>query len=199
MRIIGLTGGIAAGKSTISHYLREWGAVIIDTDILARELVVPYSAAWQEIVKHFGEDILTPNGYLKRKRLGEIIFKSAGQRRVLNEILHPQIKERTLQLLSFYRQKKVPLVILVAPLLIEAEMMDLVDEIWLVAVPEKLQLKRLQERDNLSEKEALDRIRAQLPLKEKLKYAAQVIDNSGTESETRQKVLTLWKKTIKQV
>ncbi|MDD2432949.1 MAG: dephospho-CoA kinase [Clostridia bacterium] len=197
MLVVGLTGGIASGKSTISRYLRELGAAIIDADVLARELVLPHSPAWQEIVYYFGAEILDSDGFLQRKKLGKLIFQSAAERKVLNQILHPKIKDKTIELIKFYQQKKdIPLVVVVAPLLIEAKMTEMVDEIWLVVISEELQLQRLKQRDNLSTLEAQKRIAAQLPLQEKLKYASRVIDNSGSREETRQKVLALWQQAV---
>jgi dephospho-CoA kinase len=191
--VVGLTGGIASGKSTVSRYLRELGAEIIDADVLARELVLPQSPAWQEIVAHFGAKILDGDNFLQRKKLGEIIFQSPPERKVLNEILHPRIKEKTAELISLWRERKdPPLLVVDAPLLIEAGMAGLVDEVWVVAVPIELQLQRLKERDKISAAEAQKRLAAQMPLQEKTKYAARVIDNSGTREETREKIFALW-------
>jgi dephospho-CoA kinase len=195
--VVGLTGGIASGKSTVSCYLRELGAKIIDADVLARELVLPHSPAWQEIVNHFGAEILTKDGFLQRKKLGEIIFQSPTERKVLNKILHPKIKDKTIELIKLFRQKKdFPLLVIDAPLLIEAEMTEMVDEVWVVAIPEELQLQRLKARDNLSTLEAQKRIATQMSLQEKLKFASRVIDNSGSREETRRKVFILWKQII---
>ena len=197
MLVVGLTGGIASGKSTVSCYLRELGAKIIDADVLARELVLPHSPAWQEIVNHFGAEILTQDGFLQRKKLGEIIFQSPTERKVLNKILHPKIKDKTIELIKLFRQKKdFPLLVIDAPLLIEAEMTEMVDEVWVVAIPEELQLQRLKARDNLSTLEAQKRIATQMSLQEKLKFASRVIDNSGSREETRRKVFILWKQII---
>lgn len=197
MRVIGLTGGIASGKSTVASYLREWGAVIIDADILARELVCPGSLAWQKIMAHFGAEIITSHGLLDRNKLGKIIFASPTQRQVLNGILHPQIKERMIELIEVTRQKKdVPVVVVVAPLLIEAGMTAMVEEIWLVVLPEKLQLQRLLKRDQLSPLAAQKRIRAQLPVGEKIKYASRIIDNSGSPAKTKEIVWAMWQKVI---
>lgn len=193
MLVVGLTGGIASGKSTISSFFQKLGAVIIDADILARELVIPHSPAWQEIVQHFGTEILQADGTLQRKKLGDLIFQSSSERKVLNRIMHPRIKEKIREAIRVHRQKEVTtLLIVVAPLLIEAQMTELVDEIWLVVLPENLQLQRLTQRDNLSIEDAYLRMAAQLPLQEKIKYATRVIDNSGPPAETQKRVVTLW-------
>jgi dephospho-CoA kinase len=195
--VVGLTGGIGSGKSTVSKYLRELGATIIDADVLAKELVLPNSPAWKEIINHFGKDILDENGFLKRKKLGEIIFQFPNERKVLNEILHPRIKEKTEELIKQYcQQEAIPLLVVDAPLLIETGMSDMVDEVWVVVIPEELQLKRLKERDNLSAQDAQKRLEAQMPFAEKLKYAHRVIDNSGGIEETREKIRSLWNKVV---
>lgn len=195
--VVGLTGGIASGKSTVSHYLRELGAEIIDADVLARELVVPQSPAWQEIVKHFGREILDSQGFLQRKKLGEIIFESPLEREALNKILHPKIKEKTAELIRLFGQREdLSLLVIDAALLIETGMVGMVDEVWVVTIPEELQLQRLRERDEISSAEAQKRLMAQMPLPEKIKYATRVIDNSGTLEETRKKILALWKQVV---
>lgn len=200
MLVVGLTGGIASGKSTVSQYLRELGAEIIDADVIARELVYPRSSAWQEIVNHFGREIIDEKGFLQRKKLGQIIFQSPAEREVLNKILHPKIKQRIAGLIEACRHKKdVPLIVVDAPLLIEAGMIGMVDEVWVVAIPEELQLQRLRERDNLSVTEAQKRLVSQMPLQEKLKYAHRVIDNSGTINETKKAVYSIWKQVVSMV
>jgi len=191
--VIGLTGGIASGKSTVSRYLRELGAKIIDADVIARELVLPQSSAWQEIVRHFGSEIIDEEGALLRKKLGEIIFRSSTERAVLNAILHPRIKQKIMEILSSLRnQKDIPLIVVDAPLLIEAGMVEIVDEVWVVAIPAELQRKRLIERDKISRAEAEERLAAQMPLQEKIKYAHRIIDNSGTIMETKKELDLFW-------
>ena len=193
MLVIGLTGGIASGKSTVSRYLRELGAKIIDADVIARELVLPQSSAWQEIVRHFGSEIIDEEGALLRKKLGEIIFRSSTERAVLNAILHPRIKQKIMEILSSLRnQKDIPLIVVDAPLLIEAGMVEIVDEVWVVAIPAELQRKRLIERDKISRAEAEERLAAQMPLQEKIKYAHRIIDNSGTIMETKKELDLFW-------
>jgi dephospho-CoA kinase len=195
--VVGLTGGIASGKSTVSRYLRELGAEIIDADAIARELVLPQSPAWQEIVNHFGKEILDVDGFLQRKKLGEIIFQSSIERKVLNKILHPRIKEKIAELIKLFRQEDdFPLLIVDAPLLIEAEMTGMVDEVWVVVISTELQLQRLKERDKISSVEAEKRLAAQMPWQEKIKYASRVIDNSGSREETRKKVFALWQQVV---
>ena len=200
MLVVGLTGGIASGKSTVSQYLRELGAEIIDADVIAGELVYPQSSAWQEVVNHFGKEIIDENGFLKRKKLGQIIFQSPAEREVLNEILHPKIKQRIAeQIQAFRQQEEVSLIIVDAPLLIESGMTGMVDEVWVVSIPVELQLQRLRERDKLSEAEAQKRLTSQMPLQEKIKYAQRVIDNSGTIINTKKTIDFLWKQVVSMV
>ncbi len=195
--IIGLTGGIASGKSTVSQYLKSLGAVIIDADVLARELVKPQKEAWEEIITTFGRDIVDEQGLLKRKKLGSLVFNSAQAREELNSILHPKIIQGTKEMIRGYKKKNIPVVIVDAPLLIEAGMTALVDEVWLVAVPEEIQIERVMQRDEISREAAEGRLKSQMPLKDKLKYADRVIDNSGEVAETKKNVDELWDKICK--
>lgn len=197
MLVIGLTGGIASGKSTVSQYLKSLGAVIIDADVLARDLVSPQNEAWKEIMDTFGKDIVDEKGLLKRNNLGSIVFNSVEARKNLNRILHPKIIKATKEMLDEYRKRNVPVVIVDAPLLIEAGMTELVDEVWVVAVPEKIQVGRLMLRSGLSQKEAVARLKTQMSLSAKLPYADRVIDNSKAVEETKKYVHHLWEKICK--
>jgi len=198
--VVGLTGGIASGKSTVSRYLRDLGAEIIDADVIARELVYPQSSAWQEIADHFGREIVDEQGYLKRKKLGQIIFQSTVERKILNEILHPKIKQRISEQIQVCLQKKeVPLIVVDAPLLIETGISEMIDEVWVVAIPQELQLQRLRERDKLSATDAQKRLASQMPLQEKTRYAQRVIDNSGTVNNTKRIIDTIWKQVVPMV
>ncbi|NLC07957.1 MAG: dephospho-CoA kinase [Syntrophomonadaceae bacterium] len=193
MKVIGLTGGIASGKTTVSNYLRELGAVIIDTDILAREIVEPGTPAWQEIVDYFGPGVLTPEGNLDRLALGQIVFSNPVAREKLNQMTHPRIKEKTREQLDHLAMERPETVAVVdAPLLIEASFTTLVDQIWLVAVDEQTQIARLKTRNGMSEEEARSRIASQMALSEKLKLADKVIDNSGSLAATLSQVRGLW-------
>lgn len=191
--IIGLTGGIASGKSTVTNILSELGAEIIDADLVAREVVQPGQPAWQEIVKQFGEDILLSDGSIDREKLGEIVFNSPEQLEKLNKTTHPVIMVTIKDKINkFSKSKADGVLVLDAPLLIELNMTDLVDEVWLVYVDELTQLQRLQNRDFLSLKQAKSRIRAQIPLREKSSFADRIIDNSKSIENTREQILDLW-------
>ncbi len=198
MLVVGLTGGIAAGKSLVSQYLRELGAQIIDADLVARELVSPHSSAMQEIVRHFGSEIVNEDGSLKRKELGQLIFRFPEQRKVLNQIMHPRILAKITDAINEYRTLgRAPLIVVDAPLLIETGLHQLVDEVWLVDIPEELQILRLRERDELTEEAALQRLQSQLPLAEKRKYAHRIIDNSGEMLETKELIHRIWQQVVK--
>lgn len=197
MVIIGLTGGIASGKSTVAAMLAKKGAVILDADRMARELVEPGQPAWQEITQWLGYDYLREDGSIDRERLGRLVFKDAAVRRKLNAIIHPRVGQE-MALRTGQVRDACPEAMLVydVPLLIEAGMQDTADLILLVYVPEDIQLQRLQRRDNLSREEALSRICAQMPLEEKIKYAHVVIDNSGTPADTALQVDEFWEKAL---
>ncbi|WP_427338945.1 dephospho-CoA kinase [Caloranaerobacter sp. DY30410] len=194
-KIIGLTGGIATGKSTVAKLLKEFGYVVIDADKIAREVVDVGKMAYLDIVKEFGKDILQENGQIDRKKLGEIIFKDEEKRRKLNQIVHPMvIQEMINKIKQFSDGNKV--IFLDIPLLIEEknilEKQGLkFDEIWLVYADEEKQLSRLIERDKLDMESALNRIRAQMPMTEKLKIADVIIDNNRGISELKDQIIKL--------
>lgn len=193
-KIVGLTGGIASGKSTVSRVLRELGAVIIDADVAAREVVMPGSEGLARVASEFGKEVLLSDGSLNRKLLGQIIFGDPEARRRLESITHPLIYRRMAQDLNCAAAEGAQVIILDIPLLFETGLfLDTIDESVVVYVRPEIQLQRLMERDGLSEEEAEQRIRAQLPLEEKARRAEHVIDNSGSPEETRKQVETLWR------
>jgi dephospho-CoA kinase len=193
MFIIGLTGGIATGKSTVVEMFRRKGAEIIDADRLAREVVEPDQPAWQEIVNWFGNAILLPNRQLDRVKLAELVFNDQQKMKILNSIIHPRVGSRILELTRKIEAENPDAVVIYdIPLLIEAGMQEMVDLIILVYAPRELQLERLRQRDSLSPEEAEQRLSAQLPIEEKKKYAHQVIDNSGSLVKTEQQVDRFW-------
>ena len=193
MITIGLTGGIGSGKTTVTNYLENLGAIIIDADVIAREVVAPGNPALKQILQTFGPDILHANGSLNRKELGQIVFNSPTALEQLNSIMHPHIQAVVQQKLQYYRvhyPKKI--LVLVAPLLIEVGLQRMVDSVWVVHVEQAEQIKRVMERDKLSKEQALKRINSQLSAKERLKFADEVINNSYSIENTRQQVLKLW-------
>ena len=193
MIVAGLTGGIGTGKSTVSAIFKEAGAVIIDADKIAREVVEKGRPAWQEIVKHFGGDILQSNGNIDRKGLADIIFNDPQQKVRLNRIVHPfVIAETERRLKEIERDRPDSVVILDAPLLIEAGMARDLAEIIVVYAPETIQQQRLMARDRLSATEARARIRAQMPIEKKKARATVLIDNSASPAVTRKAALKVF-------
>lgn len=192
--IIGLTGGIASGKSTVSAILKELGAEVLDADLVAKEVVEPGTQAWQELVAHFGTGILKPDRTIDRKKLAHLAFSDRRALSRLNAITHPRIIRRIREKIAAARDSHVPGKVLVVdvPLLIETGLHKQVDQVWVVVVDEDTQLRRLTARNGLSPSEAMDRLRAQMPLTEKIGYADAVIDNSGSPGETRRQVLARW-------
>lgn len=194
MRIIGLTGGIASGKSSVARLLEERGVPVIDADQLAREAVLPGSPALERIVAAFGREVIRDDGTLDRKRLGALVFADADKRRQLENILHPEIRrlgEEQIERAAVAGQR---VLVYMAPLLIEAGAADRVDEIWVVTVRPEIQLQRLMARDGIDRAAAQRIIDSQMPLAEKAAHGRVLIDNSGTPQETRQLLADIWKK-----
>lgn len=196
MRIIGLTGGIASGKTTVAGMLAELGAVIVDADQISREAVMPGSPALEAIVDQFGGDVLRPDKTLDRTKLAQVVFGDQAARKRLEGILHPAIRQLAEQKLAALREAGDPLVFYVAPLLIEAGALSRVDEVWVVHVDKATQLERLMAREGISEEEALQRIAAQMPMEEKRKYGRVVIENGGGIESTRNQVREIWVREI---
>lgn len=186
MKIIGLTGGIASGKSTVSRVLKELGAIIIDSDEVAHEIIAPRKPAWNDIIKLFGAEILNPDMTINRAELGKIVFNDARKLKVLNEIVHPRVAERFKDDLQEIRSMQPDAVVVVdVPLLFESHMDRICDVVWVVWVDRETQKQRLMKRNNYSVDEAMIRIDAQMPLNEKAGLADVVIDNSKTIEETK--------------
>ena len=193
MIVAGLTGGIGTGKSTVAAVFAEAGAVIIDADEIARDVVAKGRPAWCRIVAHFGRDVLLPDGDIDRKKLGAIIFNDTRQKAHLDRIVHPHvIAETEQQLKEIEKVQPQAVVILDVPLLIEAGMDRDLDDVIVVYTPEAVQLKRLMRRDRLTAAEGLSRIRSQMPIEEKKMRATVVIDNSTSPAVTRKRVLTVF-------
>ena len=198
MRIIGLTGGIASGKSFISEHLQQLGALIIDADELARQAVQPGSVVLSEIEKEFGADLIAKDGTLDRAKMGGIVFNSAKARQKLNEIIHPQVLKEVYRLISINRNDPdLKAIIIDAPLLIESGLNEAAEEIWVVSVDKDIQVARLMSRDKMSLEQAQNRIKSQMPLAEKLAYADHVIDNNQSRAETLRQIDRLWQKVLK--
>ncbi|MDG0874655.1 dephospho-CoA kinase [Paenibacillus thiaminolyticus] len=190
---IGLTGGIASGKSTVSRLLVERGALLVDADRIAREIVLPGSPALDQIADRFGADMLLPDGSLDRKRLGNVVFSDAAKRKALEEITHPAIRqEMMMQMRRLEEEHPQSLVVVDVPLLYESGLTDRFEEIVVVYVPQAIQLERLMRRDGLTEAEASERLLSQWDIEKKRERADYVIDNSKGMEETRQQVEQFW-------
>jgi dephospho-CoA kinase len=196
MRVIGLTGGIASGKSFVAEVLEKLGAIVIDADLLAREVVMPGTSAYQEIVAAFGESILNPDRTINRAALGRIVFSDPAARRRLEGITHPAIVKLAEERITALARKGHQEVFYMAPILLETGGASRVDEIWVVYADAATQLQRLMARDRSSRKEALSRIGAQMPMDEKVKFGNLVIDNSGTPEETERQVRQIWERRV---
>jgi dephospho-CoA kinase len=194
MRIIGLTGGIASGKSSVAEMLKKLGAVIIDADTLAREVVEPGEPAYHAIVAAFGARILNPDMTINRGALAKLVFDDPVARRRLEIITHPAIGTRAEEQLAALAKAGNDVVFYMAPLLIEAGVSSRVDELWVVYVDQDTQLRRLMERDGSTREEALRRIAAQMPIEEKKNFGKIVIVNSGTPEETERQVKEIWER-----
>jgi dephospho-CoA kinase len=195
VQVIGLTGGIATGKSTVSALLEKAGAVIIDADRIARQVVKKGLPAYREIIENFGESILLPDGEINRSALGDIIFNDPQKKQLLNRIVHPHVrKEQNRQLKGIEKKDPGAIVILDIPLLIETQTYRDLSEVIVVYAPEHIQMKRLMQREDISKSDALARIRSQIPIEEKKDKATIVIDNSGTRENTRKQTLKLFQR-----
>ncbi|GAB6099257.1 dephospho-CoA kinase [Halanaerocella petrolearia] len=194
---IGLTGGIASGKSTVAQLLSELGVEVLDADKIAHQLMEPGTEVWELIVEEFGKDILLSSNEIDRKKLGDIIFNNNYAKEKLDEITHPFIIAEIKNRLEELRVEE--LVVVEVPLLIEANMMELFDEIWLVYVPQKIQVERLMARGDLDQEEALARIKSQMPLEDKKDYADRIIDNSGNQLEIKKRVKQIYSAANKKV
>jgi dephospho-CoA kinase len=187
--LVGLTGGIASGKSAVSRQLAELGCRVVDADVLAREVVAPGEPAWRAIVAEFGREVLGPEGQLDRKRLGALVFADPARRKVLEAITHPAIMARRQAILDAWAAEGFDgVVVLDIPLLIEVGAAAHVDRVVLVYAERDLQLERLMGRDGFDRAEAERRIASQMSLAEKVRHAHFVVDNSGPPEETAAQV-----------
>ena len=195
--ILGITGNIASGKSAISKELARRGAVVVDADQLAREVVESGSSALKKIVKLFGTEVLQKDGDLDRDRLGQMVFADVKVRAMLNRIIHPEIAiKSTEQLQQLKRRTDIPLIVYEAPLLFEVGAETRVDKVLVVEIDPEEQLKRLRARDGSDEVSAQQRIAAQMSQQKKIAQADYVINNSGTVAETLKQVDVLWSQLV---
>lgn len=189
--VLGITGGIASGKTTVAQTFRELGAMVVSADELAREVVRPGTKALQQIAEHFGDQVLNEDGTLNRRGMAKVIFSDDQARIVLNGITHPAIAALACKRLREAEQGGAPLVVYDAPLLFEAGADRQVDKVLVVKVDAEVQLVRLMSRDGIDRQQALARIDTQMSQEEKIARADFVVDNSGTARETQSQVRSL--------
>jgi len=191
--LVGLTGSIATGKSTVSRMFAHMGARVIDADLLAREVVMQGQPAYARIVEEFGRQVVQEDGSLDRKALGAVVFADAAKRRRLEEITHPAIGARQQRILSVLDEEAFEgVVIWDAALLFEGGGVAKMDRVVVVYADPETERRRLMERDGLSDADARARIGSQMPVAEKAKLADHVIDNSGTREETERQVRAVY-------
>ncbi len=189
MILVGLTGGVATGKSTVAEMFKQCGAVVIDADQLARDVVEPGKPAWREIVKTFGKTILNPDRSLNRQALGAIVFRHPAKRRAIEAIIHPRVAREQVRLTrQAARQDPQSVVIYDVPLLFEAGIDKRVDQTIVVTADRNTQIARLKKRNGLSRPEALRRIRSQMPLANKVRRADQVVNGTLPRPSLRKQV-----------
>jgi dephospho-CoA kinase len=199
MKIIGLTGGIGSGKSTVARFLAELGAAVIDLDKIGHEVQKPHSAVWQQFVSAFGKEILTPSGEIDRVKLGAIVFKNREALMRLNNIIHPAIDGIVAEKINEFRRKGFKVAVLEAAAMIDAGKTDLVEELWVTVAPESVVVKRLHKRSGYSETDSRTRINAQLKNEERLKKAAVIFQTDCTLDELKSRVLIEWQKLQKRL
>jgi dephospho-CoA kinase len=193
--LLGVTGGIASGKTTVARMLEDLGAPIIDFDLLSRVVVEPNKPAWKEIVAYFGEQVLLEDKTPDRKKISQIVFHEPEKRKKLESFIHPRVYHEFARLVKEFTAKDPNAIIQgVVPLLLEANLQHLFHKILLVYIPQEMQAERLMKRDRISREMATNILNAQLPIEEKKGYADFIVDNSGTLEETKRQVKEVWKK-----
>lgn len=192
-KVIGLTGGIATGKSTVSELLIAYGFKIVDADIASREAVKKGSKGLEQIKKTFGGEAIDDNGEMNRKYMGELVFNHPEKRIVLNNIVHPIVRELMEEQKKYYLNQGFN-VVMDIPLLFENDLQDTVDEVWVVYTSESIQIDRLMERNNLTQEDAKARVLSQISIDKKSRMADYVIDNLGDKLELKQNLQQLLEK-----
>ena len=194
MRVFGLTGGIASGKSTVSRYLHKLGAAIVDADRAAHALAMPFQPLWEAYREHFGEKVLLPDGTLDRRAIARAVFHDTEERAWMNKVSHPMILKRMEEELEECRASGSQVAFLDVPLLYEVGWESAAEAVWVVYVPGPVQLARLMARDGCDEEAAMARISSQMSMEEKRGRADVVIDNSGKWEDTETQVKDAWRR-----
>ncbi|ALS74365.1 dephospho-CoA kinase [Planococcus rifietoensis] len=189
--IIGLTGSIASGKSTVSQMLKELGYPVVDADLVARQVVEPGTETLNSIKQAFGAEVIRADGSMDREKVGSIIFNDPASRKKLNDIIHPAIRREMLRQRQAFLDDGYETVIMDIPLLFESKLQHMVDKILVVSVSEQEQLKRLMERNGLAEQQAKARIASQLPISVKEQGADEVLDNNGSLEHTKHQLMRI--------
>ncbi len=195
-KVIGLTGGIGSGKSTVAKYLAELGAKVIYSDDVGHDAFLSGSPMYDDVVKEFGKGILGPDGEIDRKKLGQVVFNNRERLDRLNNIMWPRMKEMVRHEIEDYRRQGVKAVVVEVPLLIESGWTDLVEEVWVVVASESTVVQRLKEGRNQSADETRRRIRSQLSNDERIRHANVVIHNDGTAEEMKARVRGEWERRV---
>lgn len=195
MKVIGVTGSFGMGKTTVAGFFKDLGAVVLDADEIAHKALLPKSAACKKILKIFGNAILNKHKEIDRESLGKLVFKDESLLRKLCRIIHPVvIKDIKIQIKRIKEKTSDAVVVLDVPLLIEADLINLVDKLIVVKTNKKIQISRCRKKTGLDEKEILARIKAQMPLREKIRFSDFIIDNNRTKSQTKREVKKIWEK-----
>ena len=198
--IIGLTGGIVSGKSTVAKMFQKLGAKIIDADRIGHEVILPNKPAWRKLIKSFGKGILKEDLTIDRKKLGNLVFNDIKLLKKLNEITHPEIKKIIIKEINKFKDDNRlynKIMIIDAPLIYEASMDYLMEKIILVQLNEKEQIKRLAVRNIFTREESLKRINSQIPNKEKTEKADYIINNNNSVEKTKEQVIKIWQEIVK--
>lgn len=191
--VLGLTGGIATGKSTADEFFKKKNIPIIDSDKIAHNIMNVGKPAWKQVKNAFGQNYLNQDQTVNRKKLGELVFNNSAELKKLNDITHPLIYQEIQEKIKAEKDKGTPLVIVDAPILFETGGQSYCDKTLVITLPKDLQIKRLMERNNLTRDEALSRIKSQMLLDQKEKLATYVVDNAGTIEELESKLEQLLK------
>lgn len=193
--VVGITGGVASGKTSVSRLMKEEGAYVIDADQIAKELVQPHQPAWRDVIQIFGQEILREDGSIDRKKLARLVFSDPEQRKKLNGLLHPRVrKEIRCRLEAIHREDPDAIVIIDAALLVETGFYREMDQLVVVTSEEAQQIERLKERDDVEETVARGILTAQLPLSQKVRVADFVIQNEGSRDQTKKRTQDIFRR-----